>query len=114
MLTLGDKIAVLLRIIRYSGPEKFAVEIIDVPAIGDDDVLVRLIGFYSAAYQTLIWNRSKSQHVVYAELYVIHSEEVLKEFFLTEPRTCTTTKGSFLPRYRCPSMNKVNAANKIH
>ena len=27
---------------RYSGPEKFAVETIDVPKIGDDDVLVSL------------------------------------------------------------------------
>jgi hypothetical protein len=25
---------------RYSGPERFAVETIDVPKIGDDDVLV--------------------------------------------------------------------------
>ena len=54
MLTLGDKIAVLLRIIRYSGPEKFAVETINVPGIGDDDVLVRLIGFYYAAYHVLM------------------------------------------------------------
>jgi hypothetical protein len=29
-----------LLIDRYSGPERFAVETIDVPKIGDDDVLV--------------------------------------------------------------------------
>jgi D-arabinitol dehydrogenase (NADP+) len=28
-------------ICRYSGPEKFAVVQVDVPTIGDDDVLVR-------------------------------------------------------------------------
>jgi hypothetical protein len=31
-----------LSINRYSGPEKFAVDIINVPEIGDDDVLVSL------------------------------------------------------------------------
>ncbi|CAI9628674.1 unnamed protein product [Alternaria burnsii] len=31
-----------MRALQYSGPEKFAVETIDVPAIGDDDVLVKI------------------------------------------------------------------------
>lgn len=50
MLALCGSIDILLRTTRYSGPEKFAVETIDVPKIGDDDVLVRLIGLRFAAY----------------------------------------------------------------
>ncbi|EUC29162.1 hypothetical protein COCCADRAFT_29730 [Bipolaris zeicola 26-R-13] len=33
-----------MKALRYSGPEKFAVEIIDVPKIGDDDVLISACG----------------------------------------------------------------------
>lgn len=32
--------------LRYSGPEKFAVVTIDVPEIGDDDVLVGASEFF--------------------------------------------------------------------
>jgi hypothetical protein len=57
---------ILLSQIRYSGPEKFAVETIDVPTIGDDDVLVRN-AYYYLKFSELTHERSRSQPAVYAE-----------------------------------------------
>lgn len=57
----------LLSQIRYSGPENFAVETIDVPAIGDDDVLVQNTDYYQTEFSELTDGRSKFQLVVYAE-----------------------------------------------
>lgn len=57
----------LLIQIRYSGPEKFAVETIDVPAIGDDDVLVQNTDNHQTEFSELTDGRSKSRLVVYAE-----------------------------------------------
>lgn len=52
---------------RYSGPEKFAVETIDVPTIGDDDVLVRHAIYHPTMLDGLTRERSRSQPAVYAE-----------------------------------------------
>ncbi|CAN9079305.1 unnamed protein product [Alternaria alternata] len=56
-----------MRALQYSGPEKFAVETIDVPAIGDDDVLVQNTDYYQTEFSELTDGRSKFQLVVYAE-----------------------------------------------
>jgi hypothetical protein len=53
---------------RYSGPEKFAVETIDVPTIGDDDVLVRHISYRRPKFGSLTHERSKYQHVAFVVL----------------------------------------------
>lgn len=101
MLALWGGIGNLLRTSRYSGPEKFAVETIDVPAIGDDDVLVGFVGFHAAASRVLTcYSRSRFRLVVYAELYVLHHSWIFLvsriDFFLE--RICTIIKANFSQR----------------
>tara|TARA_R110002003_G_scaffold534_23_gene20368 strand:+ start:1990 stop:2190 length:201 start_codon:yes stop_codon:yes gene_type:complete len=54
---------------RYSGAEKFDVVRIDVPEIGDDDVLVRWRVSASGRDLGLNKSRLKYQHVESAERY---------------------------------------------
>lgn len=65
---------------RYSEPEKFAVVEIDVPSIGDDDVLVSF-SEHVVSYDRTKLSRSRSRHAAFAgQIYTI-------------------TKASFLQRY---------------
>jgi hypothetical protein len=87
----------LIQRARYSGPEKFDVVRIDVPEIGDDDVLVRSRGSASGGYFELNKIRLRYQHVESVEQYDPTLKRALFDM-LTPRQDLHYHKGEFLAK----------------
>ncbi|CAG5159497.1 uncharacterized protein ALTATR162_LOCUS5612 [Alternaria atra] len=65
-------VPVKMKALQYSGPEKFAVETIDVPTFGDDDVLVRN-AYYYLKFRFALPVRSRSAaHATHALTFYLY------------------------------------------